>query len=321
MFSEGVPPPDVILVTGATGFVGRRLTRRLREELPAGSRVVAAGHFGASIDEVASDIRIDLESDVSVSTAIAEVRPDFVVHLAARASVGQAIKTAGTTWSVNFGGSLALARAMATYSPSATLLYASSCEVYGRAFNDGTVSEETVPEPLTAYACSKRAAEMMFADVLDSCKLIIARPSNQSGAGQDPRFALPSFAQQILSGATQICVGNLAANRDFLHVDDAIDAYVALISSAGRLPSRSVFNVASGKPRLISDLLDRMLELSGSQADVVVDPARLRPVDIPRASVNATRLTQAVGWRPTRSLDQMLQDLLRGTEMPVTSNP
>ena len=317
MFSEDNAPPPVILITGSTGFVGRRLTRRLREALPADSRIVAAGHAYTSGEEGVSDIRIDLEDDASVTAAVAEVRPDFVIHLAARASVGQAIKTAGTTWAVNLGGSLALARAMAVHTPNATLLYASSCEVYGRAFNDGTVSEDTVPEPLTAYACSKRAAEMMFADVLNGCKLIIARPSNQSGAGQDPRFVLPSFAQQIRSGAPEIRVGNLTANRDFLHVDDAIDAYMALIFSAQSLPHHSVFNIASGMSRMVADLLDRMLKLSGSKADIVVDPARLRPVDIPRASIDASRLTRATGWRPTRGLDQMLCDVLDSVEMPV----
>jgi GDP-4-dehydro-6-deoxy-D-mannose reductase len=305
------------MITGGSGFVGRRLTRRLRDALPAGARVVAAGHSGEACQEGVSDIRIDLEDDASVTAAVAEVKPDLVVHLAARASVGQAIKTAGVTWAVNFCGSLALARAMAEHTPDATLLYASSSEVYGRAFNDGVASETTVPEPLSAYACSKRAAEMMFPDVIDGCKLIVARPSNQSGAGQDPRFVLPSFAQQIRSGASEIHVGNLAAQRDFLHVDDAIDAYMALIFAARSLPDRSVFNIASGTPRVISDLLDRMLELSGSQASIVVDPARLRPVDIPLACVDATRLTEATGWRPTRSLDQMLRDVLADAETPA----
>ncbi|WP_207870221.1 NAD-dependent epimerase/dehydratase family protein [Brevundimonas goettingensis] len=310
MFSEVNPAPAVVMITGSTGFVGRRLSRRLRDALPAGSRLVAAGHSGAPNQQGLSEIQIDLEDGASVAAAVAEVRPDLVIHLAARASVGQAIRTAGTTWAVNFGGSLALARAMATHTPDATLLYASSSEVYGGAFGDFPVSEDTVPEPLTAYARSKLAAEMMFADVLDSCKLIVARPSNQGGAGQDPRFVLPSFAEQIRAGAAEIHVGNLSAKRDFLHVDDAIDAYMSLIAAAPTLPERSVFNIASGIPRVISDLLDRLLELSGSQASVVVDPARLRPLDIPMACVDARRLSETTGWRPTRTLDQMLRDVL-----------
>ena len=312
MFSDTNPAPSVVMITGGTGFVGRRLCRRLREALPTGSRMVVAGHSGFSGQQGVSDVQIDLENAASVDAAVAEVLPDFVIHLAARSSVGQAITTAGATWAVNLTGSLALARAMAAHTPEATLLYASSSEVYGGAFNDGAVSEDVIPQPVSAYARSKQAAEMMFADVLGRCKLIVARPSNQSGPGQDPRFVLPSFAEQIRSGAAEIHVGNLAAMRDFMHVDDAIDAYMALIVAAPSLPDRSLFNIASGVPRRISDLLERMLELSGSEASVIVDPDRLRPVDVPVACVDATRLTEATGWRPTRGIDQILLDVLAG---------
>ena len=306
-----------VLVTGGSGFVGRRLVDRLVNRagsLKSTLSVVVAGRKAPTAAGPVAHEMLDLNDRASIDRALASSKPDVIVHLAAQSSVGVAIGAGALTWSANLGGSLNLAQSIAEHLPEATLLYASSAEVYGRAFNDGVATEGTVPDPQSAYSRSKFAAEQMFSDVLpDTAKLIVVRPSNHSGRGQDARFVLPSFASQILAGQSEIHVGNLAAQRDFLHVDDVIDAYIALITGADKLAARSVYNIASGQVVTIGSLLDRLIALSGAKASVVVDPARLRPVEIPVTQLDASLLRRAVGWAPTRSIDTMLQEILDST--------
>lgn len=296
-----------VFITGGFGFVGKKLISRLRAHAPLAQVVLAGRSVGTGHDAV----EMDIEDPDSVSRAVASAAPDIVVHLAAQSSVGQAQSTAGQTWSVNASGTLNLARAVAAQHPDATLLFASSAEVYGAAFNLGEASEETLPEPQSAYSRSKLACEMILGDVLTPANtLIVVRPSNHSGRGQDRRFVLPSFAEQIATGQSQIRVGNLAAERDFLHVDDVVDAYIGLLEAADRIAQRSVFNVASGSARSIGSLLERMIALADSPATVVVDQDRLRVSDVPVASLSAKRLRDATGWRPSRSVDDMLREVL-----------
>lgn len=296
-----------IMVTGAGGFVGRRLCDALRSQ---NAVVIGAGRSGEAVGE--DGVAFDLLDEAAVSDAVSHIGPDVVVHLAAQSSVGQSAGRAADTWATNVGGSLNLARAVATSAPQACLLFASSSEVYGRAFLTGKAHENTMPQPQSAYARSKRAAEEMLADVLSaSNQLIVARPGNHTGRGQDSRFVAPSFASQVVKGG-DVRVGNLQARRDFLHVDDVVDAYVALLKNRAALPSRSTFNVASGVPVQIGFVLEQLIQLSQSSPKVVVDPELVRPVDIEVAELDASKIATAIGWSPRRSLADALLDVLQG---------
>lgn len=296
-----------VLITGGAGFVGRKIVRRLRAALPAMSRVVVVGRSNVMVPDC-DFLAFDLEHGASVDGVVAAARPDLIVHLAAQSF---AVGAAGATWGTNLAGSLNLARATGKYVPDALTLYVSSSEVYGLAFNDGPVTEETVCKPQSAYSRSKLAAEEMFADVLPpSARLIVCRPSNHSGAGQEAKFALPSFAKQIVSGQSEIHVGNLSAQRDFLHVDDVVDAYHNVLARSSGLETRTTFNVSSGISRTVGGLLDRMIELEDSKANVVVDADRYRSADIPVARINSDHIRALTGWTPRRSIDDMLTDVL-----------
>lgn len=300
-----------ILITGAGGFVGSRLIRALAGEWRKADIVSASRSDARSISSF-PEIDFDLCDPASVRKVVRHVRPDLVVHLAAQSSVAQGEGAAAETWGVNLAGSLALADAISALD-DVTVLFASSSEVYGEAFNAGEVTEVTPPQPKSIYAQSKLSAEMVFASVLrHDQRLIVARPSNHSGAGQTANFVLPSFAGQIQSGASQIKVGNLAAERDFLHVDDVVDAYIDLLQASPSFANRQTFNIASGKPISIQSLLNRMIELSGRSVEIVVDPSRLRASDVPRTALNIDRIRSQTNWSVKRDVDQILQDVLEG---------
>ncbi len=301
-----------ILVTGADGFVGRHLVPALAARLAPDARLTLASRRGG--DEPGR-IALDLTDADSVHAAIENVRPDLVVHLAAQASVGQSLGAAADTWGINVCGSLTLARAIGDAVPDCTVFFASTSEVYGLAFNDGRVTEATLPRPQGPYARSKAAAEAMFADVLpDTARLIVARPTNHSGPGQDERFVIPAFAAQIArieAGAPpEIRVGNLDAERDFLDVRDVVAAYMALLAAAPALPARNLFNIASGRTVRIGEILDRLRALSPIEMVAMPDHVRMRPSEVPRTLIDSGALHAATGWSPRHDLDAMLKNVL-----------
>jgi GDP-4-dehydro-6-deoxy-D-mannose reductase len=184
-----------VLLTGGTGFVGRHLSGALTTRFPQAKLVLLCRPGEKPQQRDVHYLTAELTDEASVKVAVDEVRPDLVLHLAAQASVGQAIGTAEETWRVNFCGTMWLAAAMARVCPRATFVFVSSAEVYGANFSKKPVSEDTPPLPLNPYARAKAAAEAMLADVLpQSAQLIVARSFNHTGAGQDERFALPAFA-------------------------------------------------------------------------------------------------------------------------------
>jgi GDP-4-dehydro-6-deoxy-D-mannose reductase len=305
-----------ILITGADGFVGSHLLPEIAQLCQEDARLLIATRTPAA-NAAFEEIEFDLLDASTINRAVAQARPDLVVHLAAQSSVDQSRDSAWETWQVNLGGSLALARAIASHAPSATLFFVSSAEVYGATFNEAVAHEGSPLRPRSAYARSKAACEAMFGDILpdDMGQLIIVRPSNHSGSGQDSRFVIPAFASQIARieaglAPADIKVGNLDAERDFMDVRDVVRAYIMLLASAGTLARRAIFNIGSERIVRIGSLLDRLRTLSEVPTRVVVDPKRMRPSEIPRAAVDATAIREAIDWEPRYSLDDLLETVL-----------
>jgi GDP-4-dehydro-6-deoxy-D-mannose reductase len=122
-----------------------------------------------------------------------------------------------------------------------------------------------------------------------------------------------SFAAQVAAIALgrrppELVVGDLDVTRDYLDVRDVVSAYALLL---GRGLNGEVYNVGSGQERSLRSLLETLLRLSGVQARLVVDPQRLRPTEQRRMCASPAKLRAATGWRPRRSLEDSLRDLLR----------
>ena len=141
---------------------------------------------------------------------------------------------------------------------------------------------------------------------------VVARSFNMIGPGQSPEFVLPSFASQLAAIAhgereAVLRVGNLSARRDFVHVDDGAAAYHLLAETGKR---GAVYNIASGRASSIEEILHRLMAISGVSARIEIDKEKLRRVDLPLLSGDASRL-RALGWEPRRTLDDAVTDLWR----------
>jgi GDP-4-dehydro-6-deoxy-D-mannose reductase len=281
------------LVTGADGFVGRHAVERLQS---------------ANVEPVAfaGDVR---DADACLAQVRA-TRPDAILHLAAIASVADAWRTPDAVTAVNVGGTRNLLEAVAEAAPDARFLLVSSAEVYGAvAESEQPIDEDTPPKPASPYAASKLEAEAVTrGSQLDTAT---ARPFPHIGPGQDERFAIASFASQIAAierGAPPILrVGNLDARRDISDVRSVVDAYLALLASTALA---GPYNVCTGRAHRIGDVLTTLLGFADREIEVVSDPERLRPADIPLLLGSPARIERDLGWRAERPLEQTLLDVL-----------
>lgn len=294
-----------VLITGITGFVGTVMARRLAA---AGMRV-----SGLTADEVVpiegveegGVVHLDILDLAALEEEIARADPRVVVHLAGLAHVGESWQRPGDYYRVNFRGTRNVLKAAGRR----RVLFASSAEVYGKVpESEQPIDEERPLDPRSPYAMTKACAE----DVARERGAIVVRSFNCIGPGQAPRFALPSFARQLAAierGEQDpvIRVGDLSPKRDFLHVEDAAAGYQVLMERGE--PGRA-YNLASGVAVEIGEALDRLRQVSGVEARVERDEARVRPVDLPMLCGSTAR-TEGLGWRREHDLDAALGDLWR----------
>ena len=305
-----------IVLTGATGFVGRHLSRLFASRYPQAKLSALVRSVDTGLEPGVEPVVTDMQDSAAMAAALAPLAPDLIVHLAAQASVAQSEKAKGETWDANFGMTRALGQATAAAAPQSVFLFVSTGEVYGASFKAGPANEQTALLPTNPYARAKVAAELVLVDTLHADnRLIIARPFNHTGPGQDARFVLPSFAAQIAAieagrAAPKIMVGNLDAIRDFSDVRDVCNAYALLADQALMNGLRGTFNIASGEPRVLGDILQLLLAQSRTAIVVETDPARLRPNDIPVVASSSALLHNTTGWQRAFSFEQTLSDLL-----------
>jgi GDP-4-dehydro-6-deoxy-D-mannose reductase len=285
-----------VYVTGARGFVGRRLVSHLREQ----------GHAVHG-----SERETDVCDGAALEAEISKARPVAVVHLAAQSSVAASLQDPDASFRVNYQGSLNLLRAVERRVPRARVLLVGSGDEYGGQSPGAPPLRESDPlAPSSPYARSKAAAEALGERWRRrGGNVVMTRSFNHTGAGQTDRFVAPSFARQaaLIAAGRQpphLRVGNLDSVRDFLHVDDVIDAYCALLDPA---TDPGVYNVASGTALRIGDLLAALLAAAGVDPTIEVDPDRVRPTD--QLLGDATKLRDATGWTPRRELGHIVADL------------
>jgi GDP-4-dehydro-6-deoxy-D-mannose reductase len=288
------------LVTGASGFAGRHLAATCRA---AGDEVVAASRAHG----------VDLLDPAAARAAVARARPQVVYHLAARAHVGESWDDPGGFLRDNVSMSLNVLEAVRAEAPDATVVAVASSEVYGRP--ERLPVDESAPlRPQNPYAVSKAACDLLAGQYADAhgLRVVRARPFNHAGPGQDPSYAIASFARQAAASLEagderlRIVTGNPDTRRDFTDVRDVVRAYRAL--AAGAEPG--VYDVCSGRTASAAELVAALGRVAGSEVDHVVDPALVRAHEVMEVRGSAGRLRAATGWEPEIDLERTLADTL-----------
>jgi GDP-4-dehydro-6-deoxy-D-mannose reductase len=309
-----------VLITGISGFVGSHLAEYLTASHPE-AEVSGLRRWRSEVPEVARHapaIRIvegDLLDASSLVRALQTSRPDVIFHLAASSSVASSWDTPEEMVQVNVLGTLHLLEAVRQLGLDARVVLACSAEAYGPvSAHELPIRESQQFRPVSPYAVSKAAVDMLGYQYFQSFRLgtVRMRLFNHCGPRQPARFVVSSLARQVAEiaadrRAPQVVVGNLDVRRDFVDVRDAARAYWL---AATRGVSGEAYNVAGGRAYSIREVLERLLRLGGVKAEVVADPSRIRPTEIPVLEGDPTRFLEATGWRPEIALEQTLADTL-----------
>ena len=299
------------LVTGGAGFIGTALTNRLVQE----------GHHVRVLDDLSAGDPGRLHPDAVFTRGDVRDRPklwtllqkvDCVFHLAARVSVQESILYPREYNDVNVGGTVSLAEATRDAGVKRIVL-ASSATVYGPQPAQ-PVNESAWPHPQVPYAVSKLAAEhYIFAlGALNGIETVALRIFNAYGPGQriPPVHApvVPHFAKGVLSGASVIVHGDGRQTRDFVYIDDVVDALVAA-ASASNVNQRTI-NIGSGDETSINMLIAVLGQVAQRQSEVIYNPQESG--GIARLTADLTAARQLFGYNPQVSLKQGLERLLAG---------
>ncbi|RYF60886.1 MAG: NAD-dependent epimerase/dehydratase family protein [Comamonadaceae bacterium] len=286
-----------LLLTGANGFTGKGFRRLAEAE---GYEVIP--------------LRADLLDADALNEEVLATRPDYLVHLAGIAFVGHeneesfyAVNVLGTTNLLNAASRLASAPAM-------TLL-ASSANVYGNCTHS-PIAETQPLAPVNHYAMSKLAMEYMAQNYADRLPIVVTRPFNYTGPGQDEAFVIPKLAKHFARRATSVALGNLHVEREFNDVGTVCAAYLFLLKNG---KAGEVYNVCSGQTYSLQEVISTFERISGHTLSVYVDHNFVRPNEVHRLCGDPgklRKLMESAGRAcQVQSLEETLSAVLSSVDM------
>ena len=305
-----------ILVTGAAGFIGSHAAERL---IAKGYRVVGVDNFSDFYDRTwkemnlktvaatggaAFDVEeIDITSGDEINKLVRLVRPWGILHLAAMAGVRPSIEQPAYYARVNVEGTTHLLQA-AVRSNVEKFAFASSSSVYGNLQKVPFSEEDSVEEPISPYAATKRAGELICYTFNHLYKLPIAslRFFTVYGPRQRPDLAIHKFTRLITEGKPVPFFGDGSTSRDYTYVEDTVTGIVAALERIDRF---RIYNLGGSSPISLTDLLKELENAIGKKANLDKKPAQ--PGDVERTYADLTRSTAELGYSPKVSISDGLK--------------
>jgi UDP-glucuronate 4-epimerase len=302
---------EVVLVTGAAGFIGSHLSARLLE---AGCRVVGIDNFCDFYDpaikrrraaELAQrgDCRI-VEADIrdadAVEQAFAEYRPSVVVHLAAMAGVRPSIANPAYYTQVNLDGTVNLLDTAVAYDVQ-RFVFASSSSVYGNNDKVPFAEDDPVNEPISPYAATKRSGELICHSYwhIHQLPIFCLRFFTVFGPGQRPDLAISKFLRLLRDGQSIPMFGDGQTSRDYTYIDDIVDGVMAAIDRCDRY---RIYNLGGNHPVTLSHLIETIGKVVGREPKIERLP--MQSGDVERTYADLTRSAAELGYGPQVTLEQ-----------------
>ena len=308
-----------VLITGATGPVGSALASHLLAEHDVEVHIFKRWRSDTrSIERLLDRLVVhegDIEDYISLERAIRASAPDRVYHLAAQSYPSESWGAPVATCRVNLEGTVNVLEAVRRHRPQARVHIAGTSAQYGWVDPHETPIPETrAMRPLSPYGVSKVAAELMGLQYHDSHRLhvVVTRSFNHVGPHQGDRCSIQTFCRQmaaIEAGAKEpvIEVGNLESERDFSHTEDVARALWLLLEHG---EPGEVYNLCSGRPTRVADIVELVREHGRAPAEIAVDPARLRPSDEPVLFGDNSKLRAVTGWEPAIGIEEIVVEIL-----------
>jgi UDP-glucose 4-epimerase len=303
--------PRRVFVTGGAGFIGSHLVERL---VSAGDSVTVADDLSRGRREwIHPDAELheaDVRDGDALRRAVAQGSPEIVVHLAAMHFIPSVDGAPDLAWDVNVNATRTLLDALARRPPE-LLLFASTAAVYPD--RRGPIAETCPPEPFDLYGRTKLEGERLVREFESTARTrcVVARIFNVIGNRETNAHVVPDLVGQLRAGSSRVRLGNLEPRRDY---SDVLDVAVALERLLSLPQDRAdTFNVGSGRSASVAELVRACEEVLGRSIEVEVDAQRARKQDRAELVADPRLLQRATGWRPERSLQETLTDLLTPT--------
>ena len=296
---------EAVWITGAAGFTGRHLIAFLHA-LPDRPTLIGLDVQSTTVPGLDALHTLDLGDSSAVRTLACQRPPAVVIHLAGL------LPPAGDAdmWRVNVGGTAALLHGLHDAGVRTTrIVGVGSAAEYSRDASS-PLREDAPCAGASPYGITKVAQTQMCRHLGDAFgfSVAVARPFNLIGPGLPARFVAGALVRQFTDSADGVVrVGNTHTARDFIDVRDAVRAYWMLAAEEG---ASGVFNVCSGTPTSVADLLQLLGTVTGRAGRAEIDPARVRADDPVAVYGDPGRLREATGWRPLIPLEQSLRDML-----------
>jgi UDP-glucose 4-epimerase len=297
------------LVTGGAGFIGSALANRLARE----------GHHVRVMDDLSAGDPARLSPAVNLTRGNVIDKPklwrllnnvDCVYHLAARVSVPESILYPREYETANVGGTVALMEAMRDAGVQRVVL-ASSGAIYGEQPRQ-PVTEDMAPRPSSPYAVSKLAAEYYVSTIgsLWGIETVALRIFNAYGPGQPipPTHApvIPQFMKQALGGGSLVVFGEGEQTRDFIYIDDVVEALVTAATAGGI--DRQVINIGLGEETSMNTLVQTIERVTGRETHVL--HVRAESGGVSRLVADLTLARKWLSYEPQVDLEMGLRLLL-----------
>lgn len=291
-----------VLITGAAGFLGSHLVPRL---IDAGAEVCVLDQPNArrwallDRSDLAGAVRADVRTlaDPAHDAVLGDI--DVIFHLAAVGVTGE-VGDIRQVVTGNVDGTLAVL--LAARRLGSRLVYCGSCFEYGAGER---WSEDALPAPTTEYGAAK-AAGWLLANAFarrTGLEVVSLRPFTMYGPMEPPGRLIPSVVRHALSGrAIDLTPGDQL--RDFVFVDDAVDAFVAAATTDAAVGG--TFNVCSGTAVTVRHIVSRVLQCADSRSEARFGALSYRPTELAVLSGDPTRAAQVLGWRARVSLEDGL---------------
>jgi nucleoside-diphosphate-sugar epimerase len=302
-----------VLVSGASGFVGANLVRRLLRDGHEAHLLLRPGHQAWRLEEVVDDVQVheaDLENVDGVRRIVETAKPDWVFHLAA---YGAYPSQTGLPRMVatNLIGCAALVDACAETGVESFVHTGSSSE-YG--FKDHAAAENEVLEPNSHYAITKAAAThySQWAARARDLNAVTVRLYSIYGPFEEPGRLIPTLIVHGLRGMLPPLASPRIA-RDFVYVDDAVDAMLQ-VAAMPSMPRGAIYNICTGAQSTLADVVAIARKAMGISAEPLWSTMPDRNWDTDRWVGSPARMEREVGWRARTTLEEGLKQTVRWFE-------
>lgn len=296
-----------LIVTGGAGFIGSRLVDRLLRD---GREVVVVDNFDpfypravkeANLAEALGNprcrlVELDIRDAAGVDALVQSFRPDAIVHLAARAGVRPSIADPGLYADVNVVGTVRWLEAAARLEPKPRFVYASSSSVYGDRADAPFRESDAVDSPVSPYAATKRACELLARTFhhIHGLNITGLRFFTAFGPRNRPDLAIASFADRIERGETIPMFGDGRTRRDYTFVDDVVDGVVRAVD---RCDGLHVYNLGNSSPVELREMIEAIGEALGQTPRVERLPEQ--PGDVRQTFADVSLAEAELGYRPS----------------------